>query len=173
MIRTELEYCALGVIWRRGPCSAYAVRSEFAKSASAYWSASAGSIYPVVKRLLEAGLVVGRHRSDGRRVSQELSATAKGVKALRAWIERMDRISTSATYDSVRTRLLFLEALDNRARREAVLTSAEAETNARLAELRKLDETDDPMEALATIGAVYELEARLAWLKEIRPRLLA
>lgn len=173
MIGTELEYCTLGVIWRRGPCSAYAVRGEFARSASAHWSASAGSIYPVVKRLLQAGLISARRRSDGRRVSRELEATNEGVRALRSWVERMDRTATSATYDSVRTRLLFLRVLSARADREAVLDKAEKETKARLAELRELDESDDPIEALATLGAIHELEARLAWLAQIRPRILA
>jgi DNA-binding PadR family transcriptional regulator len=172
MIRTELEYCVLGVIWQRGPCSAYAVRSEFAKSPSAHWSASAGSIYPVVTRLVAAGLVSARPSSKGRRVSQELRVTRPGVAALRSWIGLIDRAATSATYDSVRTRLLFLRALPNEAEREAVLDQAMEETKARVAELLTLNETNEPMEALATLGAVYELEARLGWLAEIRPRLL-
>jgi DNA-binding PadR family transcriptional regulator len=171
-IRTELEYCALGVIWQRGPCSAYTVRSEFAKSPSAHWSASAGSIYPVVSRLLAAGLITARPLSTGRRSSQELRVTGGGLDALRGWIGQIDKASTSATYDSVRTRLLFLQALQGRAERESVLDKALEETKARLAELRALAEADEPIEALATLGAVYELEARLAWLTEIGPRLL-
>ena len=27
---TEVEGCALGVVWQRGPCTAYEVRMEFA-----------------------------------------------------------------------------------------------------------------------------------------------
>jgi DNA-binding PadR family transcriptional regulator len=173
MIRTELEHCVLGVIWQRGPCSAYAVRAEFAKSLSAHWSASAGSIYPVVERLVDAGLVRARARSNGRRASRELTISKRGLSSLRRWIERIDRTATSATYDSVRTRFLFFKALPLEEDRNAAFAKAVEETKASLAELEALDERDEPMEALATLGAQYELKARLAWLGAIEMHLLA
>jgi DNA-binding PadR family transcriptional regulator len=173
MIRTELEHCVLGVIWQRGPCSAYRVRSEFAKSPSAHWSASAGSIYPVAERLIAAGLVRVTHTQTGARATRELTVTPEGVAAIRSWIARIDRLATSATYDPVRTRLLFIHALDSVEDRRQVLRSASAETQARLAELEALDLTGEPMEALVMLGARHELQARLAWLLEIEPILAA
>ena len=176
MIRTELEHCALGVVWQRGPCSAYVVRSEFAKSPSGFWSASAGSIYPVVERLIGAGLVEAEAKSDGRRASRLLRITDAGRAALRSWIEELDRGSTSATYDPVRTRLLFLSALPPGRPRRAVLEKARDQTSARLEELRArrkaLECDEERMEALATRGAEYELEGRLAWLSEVETQLL-
>jgi DNA-binding PadR family transcriptional regulator len=169
---TELEHCALGVIWQRGPCTAYAVRNEFAKSPSAYWSASSGSIYPVIKRLLAAGLIEAQTLTDGRRVSRALQVTTAGLDALRLWIEEIDRAATSATYDPIRTRMLFLDALTASAEREAVLDKAAEETKSRLAELKATARSDEPMEMIAMLGAVYELKARLEWLQEIRPQLV-
>ena len=170
MIRTELEYCVLGVIWRRGPCSAHMVRNEFARSPSSPWSSSAGSIYPVVARLARARLIDVRARSEGKRTIRDLSITSDGLAELRDWIARMDRQATSATYDSVRTRLLFLRALQSREKREQAYDAAVTETKTRLAELAAAPE-EDPMEELARRGAVHELEGRLRWLAEIRPHL--
>lgn len=172
MIRTELEHCVLGVIWQRGPCSGYAVRAQFAKSLSAHWSASSGSIYPVVERLVRADLVRARAKSKGQRASSELTITRRGLIALRRWVERIDRAATSATYDSVRTRFLFFKVLAEADDRKATFLKAIEETKARLAELEAIDEKDEPMEALATIGARFELEARLAWLSAIELQLI-
>ena len=172
MIRTELEYCTLGVIWRRGPCSAYAVRCEFERSASSDWSASAGAIYPVVERLIGAGLILARPKDDGRN-SRELSVTAPGLAALRRWISRMDEATTATTQDPVRTRLLFLEALDP-ADRDAAIEVAMTQTRQRIGELKRLHREllrrGDEMEALVTLGGGHQLEGRLRWLKAVRSR---
>jgi DNA-binding PadR family transcriptional regulator len=171
MIRTELEYCVLGVIWRFGPCSAHVVRSEFATSPTAHWSASAGSIYPVVKRLEAAGLIEATSRPGRRRRITDLSISAAGLADLRAWVLRMDRSATSASYDSVRTRLLFIRSLGSAAERREAFDAALAGTKARLGELQS--ETDeDPMEQLARIGAIHELKGRLLWLSEVERQLL-
>ncbi|HEY0116843.1 MAG TPA: PadR family transcriptional regulator [Allosphingosinicella sp.] len=176
MIRTELEYCALGVIWRRGPCSAYEVRSEFARSPSAFWSASAGSIYPVVGRLVAARLVAATERQVGRRKSKLLELTDSGLAALRSWICTLDRASTAATYDPIRTRFSFLDAVPDPERRDAVIATALAETRARLDELcaeeQGLGGAAHDMERIAMRGARRELEARIAWLGEARAPLV-
>jgi hypothetical protein len=72
----------------------------------------------------------------------------------------------------VRTRLLFIQALVELNDRAAVLQSARIETTTRLAELQALDLANEPMEAIAMLGARHELQARLAWLAEIEPLLL-
>ena len=164
---TELEYCVLGVIWQLGPCTAYAVRGEFARSPSAHWSASAGTIYPVVERLVGRGFVESKSRGKARRPIRELNIKPTGLKALRRWIAQIDARSTRATYDSVRSRLLFLEALPDQERRRIVLDQAMLETRARLTELRDRQQHVGDMEALATLGAIYELEGRLGWLAEV------
>ncbi len=59
---TELESTVLGVVWLRGPCTAYVIRQEFLASSSSYWTASTGAIYPVLRRLEGAGMI----RAGGR-----------------------------------------------------------------------------------------------------------
>lgn len=172
-MHTDLEHCVLGVIWLCGPCSAYSVRKEFEQSPSAYWSASTGSIYPVVKRLTAAGLVTAASVEDGRR-TRDLKITESGLKALRRWISLMDRASTAATYDPVRTKFTFLDAMPAADLRVLIETAA-AETTLRIAELReredRLTDRQHRMERIAMRGARYELEARLRWLTAISDEL--
>ena len=54
---TDLEQAALGVVWRDGPCTPYQVRKQFLDSPTPSWSGSAGTIYPLMRRLEDMGLV--------------------------------------------------------------------------------------------------------------------
>ena len=72
---TDLETFVLGVVWLRGPCTAYVVRREL--------RASPGAVYPALKRLDEDGLIRSRAQSWGERGKQELSITPRGIEALR------------------------------------------------------------------------------------------
>ncbi|MCS6625417.1 PadR family transcriptional regulator [Roseibacterium beibuensis] len=172
---TELESCVLGVVWRRGPCSAYVVRLEFAHSHSAQWSASAGSIYPAVKRLQGLGLLDSTPRPWGRRGRTELTLTSAGLGALRAWIQRMDSWTADPTSDPVRTRLFFLDALELDEERRAAIRKAEENTRSKLESLRRhvedLKHASAGVEYLAALGGVFELEARSRWLEAIRETL--
>ena len=88
-------------------------RKQFQQSLSSHWSASTGSIYPLVRRLAEQGLVSGRTRHRGQRAGKEYTATASGRKALRAWVgPPLDRAAVDGTFDPLRTRTFFLGLLD-------------------------------------------------------------
>lgn len=173
---TELEHCVLGVVWRRGPCSAYAVRNEFARSPSAYWSTSAGSIYPVVERLVSAGLVSSRPTTVGARGSRALELTDEGRRTLRGWVAHVDPLSTTATYDGVRTKFTFIDALPSRDERRRVIDQTIAHTSIQIDELRRREgdpgETLDAIERISMRGARYELEGRRRWLLEIADELV-
>lgn len=169
---TELEHCVLGVVWRRGPCTSYAVRAEFAASVTAQWSASAGSIYPAIRRLTALALLEARRTAWGRRGKHELSLTAIGAETLRRWIGAIDAAAAGPTPDPVRTRFLFLDALNDAHARRAAIAQAQSETRDRLAVVRAAarDERLPPGERLAMRGAELQLEARLRWLDEAAQR---
>jgi hypothetical protein len=112
---------------------------------------------------------------DGRRRSRSLSVTENGLSALRAWITRIDRESTAATYDPVRTRLGFMDVVPLGAR-ASLVARAIAESRKRLEELDGAVPDQERLgtpEGLALLGARRELEARVAWLVEVRDRHLA
>lgn len=173
---TELEHCVLGVVWRDGPCSAYAVQREFAQSVSSTWSASAGSIYPVIRRLERRGLVAARTKAWGRKGKREFAVTAKGTRLLRSWIVELPDWTGRPTIDPIRTRLNFLTAVKSRKAQLRFIDRAAANTQALVPTLRREAQQANgdasPVAYLKALSALYELEARLKWSREAR-RVLA
>ncbi len=173
---TDLEATVLGVVWSDGPCTAYAVRKQFQQSLSSHWSASTGSIYPLVRRLAQRGLIAGRTRRRGRRPGQEYTVTPSGLKALRGWLgPPVVRAAVDGTFDPLRTRTFFLGLLnqgelgrwlDSAA---AELKSLEKDTLERLAALKF---GEDRFARLATHNALNEVRARKSWLAMVRRELL-
>lgn len=165
----------LGVVHRQQTCTAYAVRQELRKSPSAHWSASAGSIYPLLKRLESGGLIRSEADSGRGRGRRVLEVTAEGLRALREWtMTGPDESVVSGVSDPVRTRCFFLGALrpaersrflrDTLASLEDYLERTRADLSARGAGPASFDR-------VAALGAVYEAEARVAWMKEVRAQL--
>jgi DNA-binding PadR family transcriptional regulator len=167
---TELENCVLGVVWHRGPCTAYTVRREFAISSSSHWSSSAGSIYPVLTRLDQLGFIAAEQESWGTGTKTHYRATSEGLTALKEWIgPPLEEWAAASTFDPIRTRAYFLGALTPAARRRFV-AAAETMTRDELARLKSSlqTESEDSWERLASLGAVCELEGRLRWLAQVR-----
>lgn len=172
---TELESCTLGVIRQYQPCSTYKVRSVFAASRTTEWSASAGSIYPVIERLKRLKLVK-LARAAGARGRRDLSLTTKGEEVLQRWMSELQEWAARATPDPIRTRACFMGYLPSAGERAAFLDLAEALTRAMVAELQAagaaVRETS-PMDYFSMLGAQYQLEARLRWLGVLRSAGLA
>lgn len=169
--RTELESCVLGVVWLRGPCTAYVVRQEFAASRSSHWTGSAGSIYPLLRRLEESGLIRARKHAWGRGRRQEFSITPRGLATLRAWIgPPLPPWTAAPAFDPVRTRLTFLMAIP-KARRRKFVAAALENLDAEIAAHERSVETAAGMERLVALGALHELEGRRRWLEDVRKTL--
>ena len=109
---TELEAAVLGVVWRNGPCTPYAIRQHFSESRTPRWSGSAGAIYPLVRRLEVRGLVRSKHTARGKRTQRDYRITPIGVAAFRHWLKATPGVmDTTLVHDPLRTRVLFLAAL--------------------------------------------------------------
>ena len=168
---SELVSAVLGVLWRRGPCSAYVVQQNF-RPISAGWSASPGSVYPLIKKLHRLGLIQPAERERrGARTVQRYLPTAAGLASLREWLTRFPEWAGLPPADAIRTRSFFLDALSPRARLE-FLREAQARTREALAGFRKESEELEAgsPERLARLGGEFHLEARLRWLKELLSR---
>ncbi len=169
---TELEQCVVGVVWRDGPMTAYEIATLFAKSLSAYWSGSAGAIYPLVKRLQARGLLRGSRRAWNGSRKTVLTVTAKGRASLRVWLTPPIPLDAAApTQDPIRTRMFFVEILAA-SNRLAFIAEVERITRKQIdlaQEQRDRDEAAGQVsEALGAVGVVYELKARLRWLQSVR-----
>lgn len=165
---TDLEAVTIAYILRRAPCTPYEVRCSFEKSTTTRFSSSAGSIYPLVRRLKDRGLLaVADTRSDGRGTRRYL-VTGEGRKKVRDWITGLDDPKMIGTYDPIRSRLLNLSLLPKAAqipwlkktidlveRQEAVIREYEEQEfvgDARLYEITRL-------------AIREENQVRLSWLR--------
>jgi DNA-binding PadR family transcriptional regulator len=172
---TELEGAVLGVVWSRGPITAYGVRQRFVRSTTRGWSSSTGAIYPAIERLTRYGYVSGTADPNDGRSSRLLETTADGVAALRSWVRDLDDWMGGAVVDPVRTRVNYIAVLPDA---EVAAFVAQAEGNARSALQEMRGYEGDPASRHRTpllaahAGAEMEVEARLAWLDRIRGMLL-
>jgi DNA-binding PadR family transcriptional regulator len=114
---TDLEGAALAEIGRRGSATSYVVAQAFAESPSEYWSGSAGSFYPAIKRLAERGYLLANEASTGRRPRVDYSLSDLGRAAMEDWL--LDPIRASGMgFDPLRTRLVYLGLVSEKRRRK-------------------------------------------------------
>jgi DNA-binding PadR family transcriptional regulator len=171
---SDLERATLGILHNRGPLTAYSVRREFETSNSSHWSGSSGAIYPLLKRLEKRGHLASDPISTGKRRGRLYRLTEAGMQALLEWLQSpVEEDEAQLTYDRIRLRVAFLPALSP-AERKRMLDGAERRLDEVLGNMRRdLEESDeDPLEQLGALGGVRVLEARLAWVREIRGRLI-
>ncbi len=171
---TELEGCVLGILWERGPCTAYAVRRVFLDSPSPYWSGSAGAVYPLLARLEERGLARALESASGRRARRLFALTTRGRAGLARWLgPPLPDWIWGVPMDPLRTRVGFLGAIPA-ARRRRFLAESVRQVRRHL-ESSRAQLTGacaaDPFAELVVRGALASLEARLAWLGDAQRRL--
>jgi DNA-binding PadR family transcriptional regulator len=114
---TDLEGAALAEIARRGSATSYIIAQTFAASPSEYWSGSAGSFYPAIKRLAARGYLTASEASAGRRQRLDYSLTDLGRAAMEEWL--LDPVRASGMgFDPLRTRMVYLELVSEKRRRK-------------------------------------------------------
>jgi PadR family transcriptional regulator, regulatory protein AphA len=138
-------YVILGML-RGGPKSGYEIKSLVDNSTRFFWAASYGQIYPELKRLAEAGLVVGSDSPTGGRRRTVYEITADGEAELVAWLRRPPEVFEMREEGLLK--LFFAEALPEPEETVEILRAMRhhrEEMNRRLREL----EPDDPAEKAA------------------------
>jgi DNA-binding PadR family transcriptional regulator len=134
---TATSYAILGLLGLR-PWSAYELTKQVRRSLHFCWPRAETRIYQEPKNLVEHGLVRASTTVTGRRSRTEYAITAKGRKALRAWMgqpsapprlesEALLRIffADHGTKDGLLATLTELEDQALALRRQAVLQGAE------------------------------------------------
>ncbi|MHC4080322.1 MAG: PadR family transcriptional regulator [Planctomycetota bacterium] len=175
--RSDLELVVLGVVWKMGPCTPYAIRREFLTSPTPHFSGSAGTIYPLVRRLERDGLLSSEAAQQGRRRSRLYRTTSTGTAALKRWLRPPVPLKDIAgTYDPIRVRIYFLKASPP-AQRRALLDEVLAEMKRRIpvleADERRYVESGDEFSRLASRGIRRMLEAKMDWIREVRRALIS
>ena len=81
-------YVILGLVSNQ-PRSGYEIKAVVDSSTRFFWAVSYGQIYPELKRLSEAGLVVGAEAPTGGRRRTVYEITADGEEELRTWLRQL------------------------------------------------------------------------------------
>lgn len=168
-MRSELEGFVLGLVWEMGLCSPYELRRQMGASPSTQWSASAGAIYPLVRRLEKAGLVRSKVKAHGKRARREYEVTGAGLKALRAWVgPPLAREAVTVAHDPLRSRARFLGTLSKKERLAWVKA-----VRAALDEVERRVRAWKPAKGsgeLMTISGELDVRSRREWLGEVGKR---
>ena len=83
---TATSYAILGLLGLR-PWSAYELTKQVRRSLHFCWPRAETRIYQEPKNLVEQGLVKATTSANGRRSRTDYAITAKGRRALRAWLD--------------------------------------------------------------------------------------
>jgi PadR family transcriptional regulator, regulatory protein AphA len=167
-------YVILGFV-RKEPRSGYEIKALVDNSTRFFWAASYGQIYPELKRLSEAGLIVGSDTPTGGRKRTVYEITADGEEELRSWLRQ--RPETFEMRDEGLLKLFFADALP---REEAlqILREMRAErvaVNERLRAIKEMKlqgEIEDPFPLIVLEGGLEFTEWFADWCERMEAQLL-
>jgi DNA-binding PadR family transcriptional regulator len=173
---SPLEMAVLGIVWKKEPCTAYTVMRELSNSASAFIRSKAGSVYPLVARLLLAELLVYEEGEPGSKGNRNLRITNAGLAKLRSWLcSPIPFEDISHTVDLVRMRSGYLGTLEPAEREQFVERSlAGLRDHLRSCEARQMHylQVGDAFGAMGVREMLHETRARIAWLEQERPTIM-
>ena len=163
-------YVILGMV-RKEPRSGYEIKALVDNSTRFFWAASYGQIYPELKHLAEAGLIVGSDSPTGGRRRTVYEITADGEEELRAWLRRPPR--TFETRDEGLLKLFFAGALP-RADALAILRQMREQrlaANARLRAIKELKAEMDTFPGMVLEGGLEFTEWFADWCERTEERI--
>jgi PadR family transcriptional regulator AphA len=171
-VLSPTAYVILGMV-RKEPRSGYEIKALVDKTTRFFWAASYGQIYPELKRLSEAGLVVGVDAPTGGRRRTVYEITVDGEEELKAWLRQPP--ATFEMREEGLLKLFFAEALP---RQEAVeiLRAMRAHREAVGAQLRAMEATkpelEDPFPMIVLRGGIEFTEWFADWCERMETQLL-
>ena len=162
----EAEGAVLGLLARARPLSRYQILRFFQNSPARFQNVSKGSLYPLVSRLLERGMIASEE-GQGPHGAPVYSLTDLGRTALRNWTIRLHS-RDMLPLDSLEQRVFSLTEL---APAERIAWVAQAKELI-LAKKAELEGHRERMTSYAYGEIVYRadqerLEAKLSWLDRL------
>jgi DNA-binding PadR family transcriptional regulator len=160
---TDHEGTFLSLVLRIQPATAYQVTKIYEESPVSNFNTSKGKIYPLIRRLVERGLIAKRDVAGDGRGTEQLLCTAEGEKAVREWVGQI-RPSHLLLDDPLRTRVQSFGLLSHEERIAWVVEIKEL-LHGKLAELEAYGkEVEAPFKEFLHDNAVQSLRTRMDWL---------
>jgi DNA-binding PadR family transcriptional regulator len=167
---SEIEACVLALVSGEGPATPYAIRKVFLDSPNPQWSGSAGTIYPLIERLLRRKLIRSKLCLTGKRRGHQISLTAAGSRALGLWLSLpIPEWVAGVPPDPLRTRVRFLGAI-SRNQRTAFLQNAHQRTQVHLRAVEadcERKRAKGGFQYLMARGALLSMQSRCTFLQEV------
>lgn len=161
----------MALVARAEPITAYQIAKVYEESPVSNFNTSKGKIYPLIRRLREAGLLRARTVRGDKRGTEQLETTKQGKKAIRRWVQDI-RATHLLPEDPLRTKIQSFDLLTRDERLEWI-----ADVKAEL--LKKLEEVDEyraqvsvPYHDLVHENAVRTIRARMDWLDLVLRRVV-
>jgi PadR family transcriptional regulator, regulatory protein AphA len=169
---SSTAYVILGFV-RNEPRSGYEIKALVDNSTRFFWAASYGQIYPELKRLSEARLIVGSDSPTGGRKRTVYAITADGEEELRAWLRQTPE--TFEMRDEGLLKLFFADALPREEALE-ILRSMRARRLAVHEQLEAIRETkgeiEDPFPMIVLQGGLEYTQWFAEWCERMEAQLL-
>ena len=168
---SELEYLILAMVGENIN-SGYAMRKEMNRMRGGRWSAESGSVYRVLRRLDQDGLVrEARKVGVPNRERTEYELTPHGQSLLQSWMTfPPDRAEMAFIVDPIRTRAYFISRLKP-ADQVRVVKNWLQESKMFVHDLERDLQASSPMEDsirhLAQQNLLFLAEARHEWLRKL------
>ncbi len=166
---SELEFLILAMVGK-GISSGYAMRKQMTSWRGSRWSSESGSVYRVLRRLENDGLVhEARRVGVPNRERTEYDLTLNGETVLQSWLGfPPDRSEFGHLVDPIRTRAYFISRLKP-SEQVRVVKGWIAEGKSFVAELERdlVEKPRDAMTDAAFLNLVYLARARQEWLKKL------
>jgi DNA-binding PadR family transcriptional regulator len=166
---TTLEYIIMGFVAVK-PQSGYALLRRF-ETGNLRWSASSGSIYPLLKRLEEQSLLTSHLESEHElRPRKVYSLSAAGGDSLDAWLREPPVLRhVIEEYDVALVKFLVMEFRLTPSEIIVWLTTYQTLTQAAHIVHGSINANTDGLsvhERLANRSILLEIEARLTWITD-------
>jgi len=168
---SELEYLILAMVGE-SINSGYAMRKEMNRMRGGRWSAESGSVYRVLRRLEQDGLVrEARKVGVPNRERTEYELSTQGEALLQSWLTfPPDRGEMAFLVDPIRTRAYFLGRLKPVEQVRVVkgwLLESKQFVHDLERDLQSVSASEDPIRHLAQHNMLFLAEARHEWLRKV------
>ncbi len=134
---STLGYALLGLVHHQ-PRAGYALHKVFTTTPMGHYSGSPGAIYPALRVLERAGIILGKVQRGGTlRPKRVFSATRKGLVALKRWLlHPVSRADVIWRLDELMLRFAFMDQMVSRPETLRFLESFRDEVESYIASLK-------------------------------------
>jgi DNA-binding PadR family transcriptional regulator len=164
---TDSEGAILTLVLRQQPITAYQIGKAFDASPVHTLNTSKGTLYPLIHRLHDRGLLEAESVPGDHRGTQRFSCTEVGKQAIKRWVLTI-RDEHELLHDPLRKKLQGFDLLSS-SEQAGWVESAQRRLRRKLEEVEKWpSDVEGTFGDLVKESAKSALKARIVWLNSVR-----